>query len=114
MVQTGDPTGKGKGGESIWGGKFEDELRDDLKHDRRGVVSMANSGPDTNASQFFITYSKQEHLDGKYSVFGRVVGGLHVLDELEKLPVNAKFRPTNVVRVISVTIHANPIADKQQ
>lgn len=71
MVQTGDPTNTGKGGQSIWGGKFDDEIRDDLKHTFRGVVSMANSGPNSNASQFFITYAKQPHLDGKYTVFGK-------------------------------------------
>ncbi|CAG0895340.1 unnamed protein product [Cyprideis torosa] len=71
MVQTGDPAGTGKGGNSIWGQKFVDEIRDDLKHDTRGVVSMANNGPNTNGSQFFITYSAQPHLDLKYTVFGR-------------------------------------------
>merc|ERR1719452_63208 len=63
MVQSGDPTNTGKGGASIWGGKFNDEITDDLKHKTRGVVSMANSGPNTNASQFFITYGPQPILD---------------------------------------------------
>lgn len=71
MVQTGDPTNTGKGGESIYGGKFEDEIDPNLKHYTRGIVSMANKGPNTNGSQFFITYSKQTHLDGKYTVFGK-------------------------------------------
>ncbi|XP_064118347.1 peptidyl-prolyl cis-trans isomerase-like 3 isoform X3 [Macrobrachium nipponense] len=70
MIQTGDPTGTGKGGQSIWGHKYEDEVRDDLKHNVRGTVSMANRGPNTNGSQFFITYSPQPHLDLKYTVFG--------------------------------------------
>lgn len=111
MVQTGDPTGTGKGGESIWGGKFADELRDDLKHNVRGVVSMANNGPNTNASQFFITYAKQPHLDLKYTVFGKVIDGMDTLDELEKVPVNPKnFRPLRDIRLNAVTIHANPFA----
>jgi peptidyl-prolyl cis-trans isomerase-like 3 len=63
MVQGGDPTGTGKGGESIWGGKFPDEIRAELTHSARGTLSMANSGPGTNASQFFITYAKHPHLD---------------------------------------------------
>uniref|UniRef100_A0A0P4WRK9 Peptidyl-prolyl cis-trans isomerase n=1 Tax=Scylla olivacea TaxID=85551 RepID=A0A0P4WRK9_SCYOL len=90
MIQTGDPTGTGKGGQSIWGKKFEDEVRDDLKHSTRGTVSMANSGPNSNGSQFFISYCPQPHLDLKYTVFGKVIDGLDVVDELEKLPVNPK------------------------
>lgn len=70
IVQTGDPTGTGKGGASIWGGKFEDEFKENLKHTDRGMVSMANSGPNTNASQFFISYAAQPQLDLKYTLFG--------------------------------------------
>ncbi|XP_006817606.1 peptidyl-prolyl cis-trans isomerase-like 3 [Saccoglossus kowalevskii] len=113
MVQTGDPMGTGKGGQSIWGKKFEDEIVDSLKHNVRGVVSMANSGPDTNASQFFITYAKQPHLDMKYTIFGKVIDGFETLDDLEKLPVSEKnYKPLNDVRIRTLTIHANPIADQ--
>ncbi|XP_055429059.1 peptidyl-prolyl cis-trans isomerase-like 3 isoform X2 [Bubalus kerabau] len=77
----------------------------------RGVVSMANNGPNTNGSQFFITYGKQPHLDMKYTVFGKVIDGLETLDELEKLPVNEKtYRPLNDVHIKDITIHANPFA----
>nr|XP_048284687.1 peptidyl-prolyl cis-trans isomerase-like 3 isoform X2 [Myodes glareolus] len=111
MVQTGDPTGTGRGGSSIWGRKFEDEYSEYLKHNVRGVVSMANNGPNTNGSQFFITYGKQPHLDMKYTVFGKVIDGLETLDELEKLPVNEKtYRPLNDVHIKDITIHANPFA----
>ncbi|KAK9447826.1 peptidyl-prolyl cis-trans isomerase-like 3 [Limtongia smithiae] len=111
MVQMGDPTGTGKGGASIWGDKFEDEIKPTLRHNGRGIVSMANSGPNTNGSQFFITYDKHVHLDGKYTVFGKVIDGADTtLAELESLPVDKKNRPLTPVYLKSVTIHANPLA----
>eukprot|EP00889_Picochlorum_renovo_P001095 jgi/Picre1/28125/NNA_003532.t1 len=70
MIQGGDPTGTGKGGKSVYeSGKFEDEIVSSLKHSKRGIVSMANSGPNTNGSQFFITYKAHSHLNGKYTVW---------------------------------------------
>ncbi|XP_075737132.1 uncharacterized protein LOC119160740 isoform X2 [Rhipicephalus microplus] len=81
------------------------------RHSVRGVVSMANNGPNTNASQFFITYAKQPHLDQKYTVFGKVIDGLDTLEELEKVPVNPKYRPLRDIKLNSVTIHANPFAE---
>ncbi|XP_022656305.1 peptidyl-prolyl cis-trans isomerase-like 3 isoform X1 [Varroa jacobsoni] len=111
IVQTGDPTNTGKGGTSIWGSKFEDEFKADRKHYERGIVSMANNGPNSNGSQFFFTYAKQPQLDLKYTIFGKVIDGLEVLDQLEKIPVNPKnFRPNIEKRINSVTIHANPLA----
>lgn len=87
---------------------FKQEIQ---QHNVRGVVSMANNGPNTNGSQFFITYGKQPHLDMKYTVFGKVIDGLETLDELEKLPVNEKtYRPLNDVHIKDITIHANPFA----
>ncbi len=77
MIQGGDPTGTGRGGP---GYRFEDELKGNpLKHDKN-VISMANAGPDTNGSQFFITHSPQPHLNGKHTVFGRVINGQEVVD----------------------------------
>lgn len=112
MIQTGDPSGNGKGGTSIWGDKFKDEIVPHLKHNCRGTLSMANSGPDTNGSQFFITYAKQPHLDMKYTVFGKVIDGFEVLDDLEKLEVNEKnYRPKKKVYLNGTKIHANPLAD---
>ncbi|KAH7729101.1 peptidyl-prolyl cis-trans isomerasecyclophilin-type family protein [Aphelenchoides avenae] len=111
MIQTGDPTNTGKGGESIWGEPFEDELHADIKHDARGVVSMASNKPNTNGSQFFITYDKHPHLDLKHTAFGKVIDGFDTLEELENIKVDAKYRPVVEQRIRNVTIHANPIAD---
>jgi len=113
MAQTGDPTGTGKGGQSIWGTKFVDEIKDNLKHKTRGIVSMANNGPNSNLSQFFITYGPQPSLDLKYTVFGKVIDGWETLDQLEKIPVNPKNHkplPGQEAKILNVTIHANPIA----
>ncbi|PPR92813.1 hypothetical protein GOBAR_AA27859 [Gossypium barbadense] len=93
MIQGGDPTGTGRGGESIWGKPFNDELNSKLLHSRRGVVSMANSGPHTNGSQFFILYKSANHLNFKHTVFGGVVGGLTTLSAMEKVPVDDNDKP---------------------
>ncbi len=112
IVQTGDPTNTGKGGKSLWGEVFEDELNEYLKHNKRGVVSFANKGANTNGSQFFITYSKQTNLDMKYTIFAHVIDGIEVLDELEKIPVDEKtYRPNYDIKIKNITIHSNPIAD---
>ncbi|PON35219.1 Notch [Parasponia andersonii] len=110
MIQGGDPIGTGKGGTSIWGKKFNDEIRESLKHNARGILAMANSGPNTNGSQFFITYAKQPHLNGLYTVFGKVIHGFEVLDLMEKTPTGPGDRPLAEIRLNRVTIHANPLA----
>ncbi|TXG62717.1 hypothetical protein EZV62_009711 [Acer yangbiense] len=110
MIQGGDPTGTGKGGTSIWGKKFNDEIRESLKHNARGIMAMANSGPNTNGSQFFFTYAKQPHLNGLYTVFGRVIHGFEVLDIMEKTQTGPGDRPLAEIRINRVTIHANPLA----
>lgn len=109
MVQGGDTahvTGKKS---SIWGDNvtFPDEFHPNNLHDRRGRLSMANRGPDTNKSQFFILYEPQKHLDHKHAVFGQVLEGFDVLDEWERL--SAKKDPP---KIVSITIHANPLADE--
>eukprot|EP01120_Amphizonella_sp_Union-15-10_P002025 TRINITY_DN12168_c0_g1_i1.p1 TRINITY_DN12168_c0_g1~~TRINITY_DN12168_c0_g1_i1.p1 ORF type:complete len:162 (+),score=25.42 TRINITY_DN12168_c0_g1_i1:71-556(+) len=112
MIQTGDPTGTGKGGESIYKDKFQDEFRDEIKH-IRGTVSMANSGPNTNQSQFFICYKDLPRLDKQYTAFGKVIHGFEVLDAMEKVPTGPKNRPVTPIVLRSITIHANPIADEE-
>jgi len=82
MAQTGDPTGTGRGGP---GYRFADEFHDELRHDAPGTVSMANAGPGTNGSQFFITFAATPWLDGKHAVFGRVVEGAEVLDRIARV-----------------------------
>lgn len=111
MAQGGDPTGTGKGGTSVWGRKFGDEFSPSLKHDARGILSMANSGANTNGSQFFIMYKAAPHLNNKYAVFAKVIHGLAVLDAFEKTPCGEKDRPLQEIMLKSVTIHANPLAD---
>ncbi|KAL3722427.1 hypothetical protein ACJRO7_034750 [Eucalyptus globulus] len=94
MVQGGDiSAGDGTGGESIYGLKFEDE-NFDLKHERKGMLSMANSGPNTNGSQFFITTTRTSHLDGKHVVFGRVVKGMGVVRSVEHATTGAGDCPS--------------------
>lgn len=104
MVQTGDPMGNGTGGESIWGGEFEDEFHPSLKHDRPYTVSMANAGPNTNGSQFFITVVPCSWLDKKHTVFGRVVKGMEVVQNMSMVKTNPKTdQPYDDIRIISVS-----------
>lgn len=110
MIQSGDPTGTGRGGASIYGGHFADELSAHLKFAERGVLAMANAGPNTNGSQFFVSFGKLPHLDGKVTIFGRVIDGRGTLDSLERLAVDERDRPVREVKIEGVTIHANPAA----
>jgi len=111
IVQGGDPTGTGKGGESIYGKYFDDEVVDTLKHDKRGTVSMANRGPHTNGSQFFFIYGKQPHLDNVNTIFARIIHGMEVLDAMERIPVDDRDKPLHAIKIESITINANPIAE---
>lgn len=83
MIQGGDPTGTGRGGASIFGARFEDECVSDLLFDRPGRLAMANAGPNTNGSQFFITTVKTPHLNMMHTIFGQVIGGMDTLKKIE-------------------------------
>ena len=110
LVQGGDPTGTGKGGAAASGGTLQDEFSPTLRHAARGVVSMANNGPDTNAAQIFITFQPAPSLDDVYCVIGRVIGGMAVLDAIEAAKTGAKHRPLTDIVITGATIHANPLA----
>jgi len=104
MVQTGDPKGDGTGGESIWGGEFADEFHSSLRHDRPFTVSMANAGPNTNGSQFFITTVPTPWLDQKHTVFGRVVRGMEVVQAIENVETDDTDKPLEEIRIMSIDL----------
>lgn len=104
MIQGGDPTGTGAGGESLWGGKFEDEFHADLKN-IRGALSMANAGPGTNGSQFFVVQAPATPwLDGRHSVFGQVYEGLGVVDAIVNAERDGRDKPLEDIKMEKVTL----------
>uniref|UniRef100_H0WP25 RING-type E3 ubiquitin-protein ligase PPIL2 n=1 Tax=Otolemur garnettii TaxID=30611 RepID=H0WP25_OTOGA len=109
VIQGGDPTGTGTGGESYWGKPFIDEFRPNLSHTGRGILSMANSGPNSNKSQFFITFRSCAYLDKKHTIFGRVVGGFDTLTAMENVESDPKTdRPKEEIRIEATTVFVDP------
>nr|XP_015221340.1 PREDICTED: peptidyl-prolyl cis-trans isomerase-like 2 [Lepisosteus oculatus] len=110
MIQGGDPTGTGTGGESYWGKPFKDEFRPNLSHTGRGVLSMANSGPNTNKSQFFITFRSRRERGNSEALAGEiVVGGFETLTAMENVESDAKTdRPKSEIKLLSATVFVDP------
>lgn len=104
MIQGGDPTATGRGGESLWGGKFEDEFSNSVRFDKPGILAMANAGPNTNGSQFFITTAATPWLNGRHTIFGKVVTGYDVVQKIENTKVGAGDRPVEDQKIIRAYI----------
>ena len=104
MIQGGDPTGTGHGGTSIWGKPFEDEFNKDVGFDKPGMLAMANSGPNTNGSQFFITTIPTSWLNQKHTIFGEVVKGYANIQKIENQPTGSGDRPLTEQKIIKASI----------
>jgi peptidyl-prolyl cis-trans isomerase B (cyclophilin B) len=103
MIQGGDPNGDGSGGESLWGGVFDNETSSSLSH-IRGALSMANAGPNTNGSQFFIVQKDSTFLDGSYSIFGQVIDGMDAVDKIVAVDRDANDKPLKPVKMQKLTV----------
>ena len=101
MIQGGDPLGKGFGGP---GYQFEDEFQSGRRFDKPGLLAMANAGPGTNGSQFFITTSTPHHLDGRHTIFGEVISGYPVVEAISHVKTMGGNRPADPINVISITV----------
>ncbi len=100
MIQGGDPTGTGRGGNSVWGKPFEDEIKKEVTFNRKGTLAMANAGPYTNGSQFFITVAPTPWLDTRHTIFGEVVSGYDVVERIENTPTGPGDRPIQEQKII--------------
>lgn len=104
MIQGGDPTGTGRGGASLWGGKFEDEFKASVKFDKPGVLAMANAGPNTNGSQFFVTTVPTSHLNMRHTIFGEVTSGYDIVRKIENTRTGMQDRPLEDVKILKAHV----------
>ncbi|MFA5118516.1 MAG: peptidylprolyl isomerase [Candidatus Omnitrophota bacterium] len=104
MVQGGDPTGTGRGGESLWGEPFEDEFSSAVKFDKPGILAMANAGPHTNGSQFFITTKPTPWLNMKHTIFGEVAVGYDVVEKIENSPTGSFDKPQADQKILNAYV----------
>ena len=102
MLQGGDPTGTGAGGESIWGKPFQDECVSSVTFDKPGILAMANSGPNTNGSQFFITTVETPWLNQNHTIFGEVIKGMDVVSKIENIETTLQDKPVNPQKIIKL------------
>ena len=102
MIQGGDPAGTGRGGESIWGKDFKDECSDKVGFNHEGLLAMANAGPGTNGSQFFITLAPTQWLNGKHTIFGEVVSGYEVVQKIENSPAGPGDKPLKEQKILKM------------
>ena len=110
MIQSGDPEGNGTGGSSIWEHEFEDEFDVSIRFDKPGLLAMANRGPNTNGSQFFITTISTPWLDMKHTIFGEVIEGLDVVKRIETTPTNANDKPIEEQTIVSLEVVSRSLA----
>ncbi|MEA3523630.1 MAG: peptidylprolyl isomerase [Campylobacterota bacterium] len=107
MIQGGDPEGSGRGGKSIWGKPFKDEFKPGLTFDKAGILAMANAGPHTNGSQFFITTAPTSWLNGRHTIFGKVINGMDTVSKLNNVATmgrNGGDRPLETQKIIKATL----------
>ena len=104
MIQGGDPTGSGMGGESIWGTPFEDEINPEVNFDKPYLLAMANAGANTNGSQFFITTVKTPWLNGNHTIFGAVTQGQDIVKKIESVATDSMDRPKEEQKIIKAII----------
>jgi peptidylprolyl isomerase len=105
MIQGGDPTGTGAGGTSIWNRSFEDECKPTVSFNKPGLLAMANRGPNTNGSQFFITTAKTEWLNLKHTIFGEVTAGMDIVRKIESTPTH-RDAPVQPIRIVKAYVKA--------